>query len=149
MKKLAIAALLAVSVAPAFAANYYVVVPVPNRAATAGNILVSLNGYGLPQGQVGDAYAGFDFNTVLQVKGDPNFSASSVRWSVAGGALPAGLALGADGKLTGTPSVAGPSSFQVMAAYKTKAGQQAYTVTVNNLVVALASGGLPNVGFAR
>jgi hypothetical protein len=144
MKKLAIALLLSASVAPAFATNYYVVVPVPNRTATAGNILVSLNGYGLPQGQVGDAYAGFDFNTVLQVKGDPGFDASSVRWSMASGALPAGLSLGADGKLTGTPTAAGTASFQVLAAYKTKAGQQAYTVTVNNLVVTLASGGLPN-----
>jgi hypothetical protein len=144
LSRLSLSAALLTASAAALASDYFVVVPVPNRSATAGNILVSLNGYGLPQGQVGDAYAGFDFNTVLQVKGDPGFDASSVRWSMASGVLPAGLSLGAGGKITGTPTAPGTASFQVLAAYKTKGGQQAYTVTVNNLVVTLASGGLPN-----
>jgi hypothetical protein len=129
---------------PAFASDYYVVVPVPNRSATSGNILVTLSAVAPPQGLVGDVYAGFDFNTALQVLGDPGFDASSVRWSVTGGALPAGLSLGADGRLTGTLTAAGASNFQVMAAYKTKAGQQTYTVTVNNLVIALATANLPS-----
>jgi hypothetical protein len=144
LKKLAVAALLSAGIAPAFAANYYVVVPVPNRTATAGNILVTLSGFSLPQGLVGDVYAGFDFNTVLQVKGDPNFNASNVHWSVASGALPAGLTLSANGKLSGTPTAASASSFQLLAAYKTKAGQQVYTVTINNLVVGLGAAELPN-----
>jgi hypothetical protein len=140
---LAATALLAAS-ASAFASEYYVVVPVPNRTATAGNILVSLSSYQLPQGLVGDAYAGFDFNSVLQVLGDPQFSASNVRWSVASGALPAGLTLSATGKLSGTPTAPANSSFQLLASYKTKAGQQSYTVTINNLVVALATAILPD-----
>ncbi|HDR9103640.1 TPA: putative Ig domain-containing protein [Burkholderia vietnamiensis] len=144
MKKLALAALLVASAAPAFASQYYVVVPVPNRTATEGNILVTLSGYSLPQGQVGDVYAGFDFNSVLQVLGDPSYSPSNVRWSVAGGALPAGLTLSANGRLSGTPTAGGSSSFQVMAAYKTKAGEQTYTVMVNNLVVSLAHSALPD-----
>jgi hypothetical protein len=99
-------AALAASV-PAFASNFYVVVPLPARADTgAGNITVSLSSYSPPAGLVGDMYPGFDFNQVLQVTGDQSFNANNVRWYVAGGALPAGLTLNADGKLTGTPPAA-------------------------------------------
>jgi hypothetical protein len=143
LKQLLAASLLVAS-ASSFATNYYVVVPVPNRTATAGNILVSLSAYSLPQGLVGEAYAGFDFNSVLQVKGDPQFSASNVRWSVASGALPAGLTLSTDGKLSGTPAAPANSNFQLLASYKTKAGEQSYSVTINNLVVSLAASGLPD-----
>jgi hypothetical protein len=142
-KKYLAAALLGVSLS-AVASDYYVVVPVPNRTATAGNITVSLNAFSLPQGWVGDAYPGFDFNSVLQVRGDPQFSSSNVHWSVAGGALPAGLSLSTDGKLSGTPSAAANSSFQLMAMYKSKAGEQTYSVTVSNLIVSLGSASLPN-----
>jgi hypothetical protein len=144
MKKTLIAALLAATSFSALASDYFVVVPVPNRTPTAGNILVTLNGYSMPSGVVGHAYAGFDFNSVLQVKGDPNFDAASVRWSVAGGALPAGLSLSAAGKLTGTPSAAGSAGFQVMASYKTKAGQQSYQLVVADVTVALAGASLPD-----
>jgi hypothetical protein len=143
MKKTALAALLAAASFSTFASDYFVVVPVPSRSATAGNILVTLNGYSLPTGVVGRTYAGFDFNAVLQVLGDPSYSQSSVRWSVASGALPAGLSLSADGKLSGTPTAAATSSFQVLAAYKTKAGQQAYQVMIADIVVGLSSATLP------
>ncbi len=143
MKKTFLAAVLAATSISAFAADYFVVVPVPNRAASSGNILVTLNGYSLAAGVVGRPYGGFDFNTVLQVLGDPAYTPGSVRWSVAGGALPSGLTLGADGKLSGTPTTAASSSFQVMAAYKSKAGQQSYQVLVAELVVSLAGATLP------
>ncbi|MDN8078810.1 putative Ig domain-containing protein [Burkholderia multivorans] len=139
MKKALLAALITAIALPAMASSYYVVVPMPNRAATAGNILVTLSGYSLPAGVVGRAYAGFDFNSVLQVKGDPNYSPGNVHWSVAGGALPPGLSLGADGRLTGTPTAAARSSFQVLASYKTKAGEQAYQVLIADVTVALAA----------
>ncbi|KVP96665.1 hypothetical protein WJ97_12340 [Burkholderia ubonensis] len=144
MKKTLLAAMLAASSISALAASYYVVVPVPNRTATAGNILVSLNPYGLPSAVAGRAYTGFDFNSVLQVRGDPSFSPASVRWSVVDGALPAGMSLGANGKLTGTPAAAGTSSFQVMAIYKTKAGQVGYQVVVADINVGLSKATLPN-----
>ncbi|KVP39664.1 hypothetical protein WJ87_05635 [Burkholderia ubonensis] len=134
-----VAAALLAACASSFASSFYVVVPVPNRTPTAGNITVALNGYTLPAGVVGRAYAGFDFNSVLQVKGDPGFSPSTVRWSLVGGALPAGLSLGTDGKLTGLPTAAATSSFQVMAAYKTKAGQQSFQVLVADVSVTLAA----------
>ncbi|KVP98008.1 hypothetical protein WJ96_05405 [Burkholderia ubonensis] len=143
MKKTLLAALLAAGSASALASQFYVVVPVPSRTATAGNILVTLNPYGLPGAVVGRAYAGFDFNSVLQVKGDPSFSPAAVRWSLVGGALPAGLALDTNGKLTGMPTAAGTSSFQVMASYKTKAGQLGYQVVVGEVNVGLSTATLP------
>jgi hypothetical protein len=141
MKKTILAALLAASIAPAFAANYYVVVPVPNRTATSGNITVTLSGYSLPSGVAGRPYGGFDFNTVLQVKGDPTFFAAGVHWSA--GALPAGLTLSSSGKLSGTPTVGGSSSFSVRATYKNKAGAQQYQVLIATVNVSLATSGLP------
>ncbi|MDN8078811.1 fibrinogen-related protein [Burkholderia multivorans] len=143
MKKTILAALLAGFCLPALANQFYVVVPVPNRTPTAGNILVTLSGYSLPAGIVGRAYAGFDFNAALQVQGDPSYSPANVHWSVASGALPAGLSLSSSGKLSGTPTAAGTSSFQVLASYKTKAGERAYQVLVADVSVSLASAALP------
>jgi hypothetical protein len=143
MKKTILATLLAALALPALAANYYVVVPVQNRTATTGNILVTLNPVGLPGGVAGRAYPGFDFNSALQVQGDPNFNKAGVLWYVVEGSLPEGMVLGADGKLTGTPSVGGTSRFKVLASYKTKTGQQAYQVVVGEVTVALAAGELP------
>jgi len=127
MKKTILAALIAAASVPALASDYYLVVPVPNRTATTGNIVVTLNAYSLPWASVGSTYAGFDFNTVLQVAGDPNFAPAGVTWSVAGGALPAGLALSRDGKLSGTPTGPGINPVQVKAEYKGKSATQAYT----------------------
>jgi hypothetical protein len=138
MNKTILAALLAASCASALASEFYVVVPVKNRTATAGNIAVALNGAALPAGVVGRAYPGVDFASMLQVKGDPNFSAAGVRWAVAGGTLPDGLSLSSSGKLSGTPTTPSESAFQVLATYKTKSGQQAYTILVGAISISLA-----------
>lgn len=138
MKKLILAGLLAAVGMSALASDYYVVVPLPKRV-TAENIVVALNAVTMPDGKVGSAYAGFDFNNALLVTGDASFSRSGVVWSVAGGALPTGLTLSADGKLTGTPTAAGSSNFQLQASYKTKTGKQAYQVLVGDLAVGLAT----------
>jgi hypothetical protein len=143
MRKTLIAAVLALTSFSAIASDYFVVVPVPNRAATVGNIVVALAGYTLPTGLVGRAYAGFDFNSVLQVKGDPGFNADGVQWALASGALPAGLTFGADGKISGTPTAAATSGFQVKASYRTKSGAQAYQVIVGEVSVSLAAATLP------
>jgi hypothetical protein len=143
MKKTIIAALLAAISIPSLAGEFYVVVPVQNRTATNANILVTLNPATLPGAVAGRAYAGYDFGSVLQVKGDPNFVANGVTWRIASGALPAGLALSADGNLSGMPTAAGTSRFQLMASYKTKSGQQNYQVVVGEVTVALASAALP------
>jgi hypothetical protein len=143
MKKTILATLLAAVSATTLAADFYVVVPVKNRTATIGNIQVTLGAVALPRAVAGRPYAGFDFSSVLQVKGDPNFVQAGVTWRVVGGALPAGLALSPGGKLTGTPSAPGTSSFQVMASYKTKAGQQAFQVVAGEVSVSLERAAMP------
>ena len=144
MKKHILAALLAGIAAQAVAADYYVVVPgIKNRAAVDADIRVSLNAVSLPSGLAGRAYAGFDFNSVLQVQGDPNFSASGVTWSLAGGALPPGLVRGANGRITGTPTAGGATSFQVRASYRSKSGTQAYQVVTGEVSISLADATLP------
>ena len=53
-------------------------------------------------------------------------------WSLAGGSLPAGLSLGADGALVGTPSSAGSSNFTVRVTDQAGATQdRAFTVVVS------------------
>ncbi len=58
----------------------------------------------LPGGTAGTAWA-FDFENTGGTQ--------PVAWSIASGTLPAGLGLGADGRLAGTPSSAGTFSFAV------------------------------------
>jgi hypothetical protein len=146
MKKSIIAAVLAATSLCALANDYYLVVPVPHRHANATEIQVLLNAYALPPAQAGQAYEGFDFASVLQVSGDPAFDASSVRFAVSSGALPTGMSLSAAGKLSGTPSQAGPASFEVAATYKTKDGKHTYQLDVAAaIVVSLTSATLPTV----
>jgi hypothetical protein len=138
LKTVVATALLAAS-SLSFASDYFVVVPVPSKTASAQNISVSLAGYSLPPGLIGQAYAGFDFKSVLSVSGDKAYTGYGVHWSIAEGSLPAGLTLNSNGTLSGTPTASGTSSFKVMASYKTKAGEQAYQVVVANITVSLGT----------
>ena len=141
-KTLILTAMLAANLA--HAADYLVVVPVKGRTATAPqDISVALNAYSVPAGQVGAAYPGFDFKTLLQVTGDASFNAAAATWAVTGGALPAGLLLSASGVLSGTPTATGSSSFQVTATYRTKTGLQTYQVNIADMTVSLASTDFP------
>jgi hypothetical protein len=137
--KTTIATALFATAMSSFAANYFVVVPVPAKTTGAQNINVALAGYTLPLGLIGQAYTGFDFKSLLSVIGDAQYTGYGVHWSVAHGSLPAGLTLNSDGTLSGTPTAAGLASFQVMAAYKSKAGQQGYQVYVANITVGLTA----------
>jgi hypothetical protein len=143
MKTLICAALLMLTTLSAEAADYFVVVPVKGRVASSPNIQVALAGYPLPGGTVGDAYQGFDFAQVLQVSGDPAYNPAGVRWSIASGNLPAGLVLTTDGKLSGTPTEASTSAFSVRAEYRSKAGEQLYTVVTVSMTISLDSATLP------
>jgi len=126
-KKLSLAAVLALTVLPALAADYYVVVPVPNRQSA---VTVSLNPVELPAAYAGEAYPGFDFKSALQVQGDPAFTGSGVTWAVSGGQLPPGTTLSANGVLSGTPSVVGAAGVTLAAQYKGSRAEQAYRLTV-------------------
>lgn len=141
MKKTILAALLAVGCAPALAADYYVVVPVKNRTAAASNISVALAGGALPAGEQGAEYR-YDFKSHLVVSGDPDFRVSAVTW-VVNGVMPPGLALGADGTISGVPTAEGAYPFTVSARYLSKAGQQAYEVLVAPITIALAGNTVP------
>lgn len=117
----------------AHAASYYVVVPVPGRTAKAQNINVTLQSANLPAASKGEAYA-YDLKQHLQVTGEPALNLTQATWTL-GSALPAGLVLSSGGVISGTPTEANAqgASFQVVASYKTKTGQQTYTLIVNGV----------------
>ena len=126
-----VGAVFAYSAGIAHSSEYYIVVPVQNRKAP-DTISVTLSATELPAGKVGSVYGNVNFQNMLQVTGDPEYSGADVRWSVQG-ALPAGLAVNNAGMLTGTPSAptpAGGRSFQVTATYKSKQGSQNYSISV-------------------
>ncbi|MFN0106645.1 MAG: putative Ig domain-containing protein [Bryobacteraceae bacterium] len=79
----------------------------------------------VPDGIVGTAYS------------QPLTATGAVAWSVASGALPPGLTLGAaTGIIGGTPAAAGAFAFSVLATDSLgQSGRQAYTVTVLDVLV--------------
>ena len=111
--------------------------PTVQAQQAATEILVALTGGPtLPAGEVNWPYS-YDLKQLLSVTGDSSYSPASVSWELQSGALPAGLSLGSNGVISGTPTTkdAVGSSFQVLATYKTKTGQQAYTIVVNGAVL--------------
>ncbi|MCT8357430.1 putative Ig domain-containing protein [Xanthomonas citri pv. anacardii] len=75
------------------------------------------------------AVRGTAYNQVLTASG----GIAPYRYSIASGALPAGLTLASDGTLSGTPTVQGTSSFTIAVADAGNASAtQAYTFTVND-----------------
>lgn len=140
-KTLITAALLAATSFAAQATDYFVVVPVKGKTVNASAIDVALSAYStLPLAVVGVPYSGFDFKTLLSVTGDPGYTGYGLKWSIASGALPAGLTLDANtGMVSGTPTAAGTSTVTVMATYKTKSGSQTYQLVSANITVSLAT----------
>lgn len=117
-----------------------VATPTTKAQQTAAEILVALTGGpALPVGEVNWPYS-YDLKQLLSVTGDSNYNSSNVSWELQSGQLPAGLSLGSNGVISGTPTTkdAAGSSFQVLATYKTKTGQQAYTIVVNGAVLHVA-----------
>jgi Putative Ig domain len=143
-KRTILASIFSAASLSALAADFYVVVPVHGRSATAANINVALNTASLPAGVVGQPYVGFDLKTTLSVTGDAGYNGTGVKWSMVSGALPAGLVMASNGVISGTPTAGGTGSFTVNAAYKTKNGQQSYQVIVSAITVALATGVAPS-----
>lgn len=75
----------------------------------------------LPGGTVGEPYT----ETILAATGD-----ASITWSVSNGSLPAGLSLSEDGKITGTPTTAGTSTFTVEAENNAGSDSEEYTINI-------------------
>ena len=121
-------------------ATYKTVSGVQSYQVISLNLTVTLAAATLPPANVGVLYngTGFDFKPVLSVTGDATYNAGQALFTLAGGsnALPAGLELSNSGVLTGTPSaITAGASFTVQASYKTKTGQQAYTIVVGGAVL--------------
>lgn len=71
MKKLILATALAATLAvPAWADDYYVVVPVAGKTCSLSAIDVTLSAATLPSGLAGKAYGAFDLKPSLMVTGD-------------------------------------------------------------------------------
>jgi hypothetical protein len=105
-------------------------------------ITVALAASTLPQAVIGQAYS-YNLASLLSVAGDAGYHGSGVTWDVASGSLPAGLTLGTDGTIIGTPTASGTGSFTARASYKGVNGQQAYQVVTLNIAVGLAQGTPP------
>jgi len=149
MKHTLLTALVALSLsAPAMAADYFVVVPMPGKVGLTppggGEVVspdpespppsspnVQLREYALPVAERLTAYS-FDLNSVLDVTGDVTFSSNQVAWQIVSGELPQGLSLTAQGAITGAPQVRADAgvSFEVQADYKGVPDQQTYLITV-------------------
>lgn len=137
-------ALGALSAGPASAATFmyrhYVLgmtaSPTSQAQQAASSIVVALAGTTLPVGKVSVPYS-YDLSPLLSVTGDSTaFDPAGVSWQLVSGTLPSGLSLGSSGVLSGTPASYSPgSNFQVQATYKNKAGQQVYTIVVNDVVL--------------
>lgn len=130
MKKLILATALAATLAvPAWADDYYVVVPVAGKTYSLSAIDVTLSSATLPSGLAGKAYGYFDLKPSLMVTGDPSYDISGVKWSLASGALPPGMSL-LGGVISGTPTAGGQFTFEVEVSYKTKTARQTYQLSV-------------------
>lgn len=111
------------------------------------NLTVALSSAVMPAGVQGATYS-YDLKPRLSVVGDAAYNGSGVTWSLASGVLPAGLSLSADGVISGVPTAENSGTpFTVQAAYKTKNGQQAYSVSVAAITVSLTSATLPSGKF--
>ncbi len=75
----------------------------------------------LPGGTVGEPYT----ETILAATGD-----ASITWSVSNGSLPAGLSLSKDGKITGTPTTEGTSTFTVTATNNIGSDSREFTLKI-------------------
>lgn len=102
---------------------------------------------GLPSGVVGAAYTDEGGQTV-QLRVLAPADSSSVAVGLVSGALPPGLTLGADGRITGTPSAAGVFAFvAVVADGEGRVARAAYGIAVDAPVV-VPPGPDPETGCA-
>jgi len=104
-----------------------------------GKIVVTLGAGTPPQAIVGQAYS-YDLKKLLTVTGDNAYNGSGVTWSVVSSSLPTGLALRADGTISGTPSASGTGTVTARATYRNAKGEQTYQVVTLAIDVTLAAG---------
>lgn len=88
--------------------------------------VISISTGAIPPATVGTPYS-FDFAMSGTLSGD-------AQWSIASGSLPDGLTMDSDGSITGTPTVAGSTSFTVALIDGTVNCQKAFSVSVSGSV---------------
>jgi alpha-tubulin suppressor-like RCC1 family protein len=113
----------------------------PSTLALSGQaapLTVTLASAALPAGRLGHAYnngAGFDLKTLLATN-SASTDVSLADWSIAAGSPPPGITLSDEGVLSGVPSATtNGANFTVVANYKTKTGQQAYSLQVGEILL--------------
>ncbi|KVP39614.1 putative Ig domain-containing protein [Burkholderia ubonensis] len=137
MKRSFITTLIALACAQAFAADFYVVAPLPGKTTSKDAIQVALNPSALPSVRMGSAYS-YDFKQQLQVSGDSKYTGYGVKWAVTSGELPPGITLNAStGVISGVATASGNWPFAIRASYMTKYGEQTYQVAVTSLTVTM------------
>lgn len=112
------------------------------------SVTVALAEASAPQARVGAPYA-FDLKPLLTVGGDSGYSGTGLTWGITSGSLPAGLTLGQDGLISGTPTVAAQSTVQVSASFLGVSGLQVYQVHSLDIQVSLATAALPGAVFSQ
>ena len=99
---------------------------------------VSITTPSLPNGTTGSAYSA----SAAASGGTAPYS-----WTVSSGTLPAGLSLSSDGKLSGTPTTTGSSTFTLQVADSSSPKQtasQSYTVNVSGAILSITTSTLSN-----
>ncbi len=98
--------------------------------------ITSITPSSLPAGTVNQ-----DYSQTLTANG----GTAPYTWSLASGTLPAGLNLSPQGVLSGRPTAAGSSTFNVQVVDNLRQTRtQVYTLTINPLVLAITTATLPN-----
>ncbi|WP_087864215.1 Ig domain-containing protein [Comamonas thiooxydans] len=132
LKPVVLAAAL-MSSASGFAASYHLVVPVLPLPRTQTpdpeeSISVSLSVAGELFAAVGKNQS-FDLKSYLTISGDPLPQPELAHWSIVRGSLVPGLTLGANGVITGVPTVKASGRAQVQTTYKNKTATAPVVIT--------------------
>jgi hypothetical protein len=107
-----------------------------------GKIEVALAAGNPPQAIAGQFYS-YDLKPLLAVTGDSSYKGAGVTWTVVSSSLPAGLALRADGTISGTPTQGGGGTITARASYRNASGEQTYELMTLAINVTLASAAPP------
>ncbi len=110
---------------------------------------VSRRTYAIKTTSLPAATAGSPYSAKLEAGDRP---ARSVKWEIASGSLPAGLALGNDGTISGTPTTPGPSTFTVKVTAdgddgKLRVDSHQFTLSVAGVISISASRSTAEVGI--
>jgi hypothetical protein len=85
-------------------------------------------------------YPSVNLNSALIIRNDNDATRPDAAWDVVSGALPSGLTLTNDGRVTGTPLEGGTFNVTVQVAYKLKTARTSFSVIVSKGNIILKDG---------